>query len=84
MSGDVAGWLKLALAALSLLVTIFIPLIGALYRANLSTERQLSAHKTHVAETHPTKNDIKDLADRVDRQMKNGFEQLEKLITKNR
>jgi len=78
----ISDWVMVALGVASLLLTVLVPVLVGLSRANKATARELSDHKTHVAETYSTKEDFKDLAARMERQMKNGFEQLEKLLTK--
>jgi len=61
-----------------------VPIIVALNRANKDTAKELSDHKTHVAETYATKTDFDKLTERMERQLQNGFDTLERLLTKSK
>lgn len=80
---EVATWLMVAIAFISLVLTVLVPLLVSLFNAHKHTAKELSSHQTHVAETYATKNDVKDLGDRMERQMKDGFDDIKDLI-KNR
>ncbi|MCL1050387.1 hypothetical protein L2755_12210 [Shewanella abyssi] len=77
---DVATWIMVVIAFLSLVLGVLVPVIIAIYNAHKSTAKELSDHKTHVAETYATKDDVKDLGDRIERQMKDGFNNLKELF----
>ncbi|WP_235591176.1 hypothetical protein [Pseudoalteromonas sp. H105] len=81
---EVATWLMVAIAFISLVLTVLVPLLVSLFNAHKATAKELSDHKTHVAETYATKTDFDKLTDRMERQMKDGFETIEKLITKSK
>lgn len=76
----IADWIMVAIGVVGLILTITAPLFVGLYRTHQSTAKELSEHKTHVAETYATKDDVKELGDRMERSMANGFEQIKELI----
>ncbi|MEH6729724.1 MAG: hypothetical protein V7726_03910 [Pseudoalteromonas distincta] len=78
----VTSWLTVAIGFVALVATIATPLIAYFNRSINQTNEKLSDHKTHVAETYATKSDVKELGDRMERQMEKGFESIEKLLTK--
>ena len=78
---QVATWLMVAIAFISLVLTILVPLLVSLFNAHKATAKELSDHKTHVAETYATKTDFEKLTDRMENRIKDGFETLEKLLT---
>ncbi|MGS0691180.1 hypothetical protein [Shewanella sp. 30m-9] len=73
---ETIDWLRLALTVISIVVAIFVPLIASLVNSQKNTAKELSEHKTHVAETYATKDDVKALGDRIERQMEAGFSNL--------
>ncbi|MCL1123525.1 hypothetical protein [Shewanella surugensis] len=75
-----SNWLLFAVAALSMMLTVLVPLFIGLYRAQQNIHNQLNEHKTHVAQTYATKDDVKVLGDRMEKQMTKGFEQLKELL----
>ncbi|MFQ3203377.1 MULTISPECIES: hypothetical protein [unclassified Pseudoalteromonas] len=78
---QVATWLMVAIAFISLVLTILVPLLVSLFNAHKATAKELSDHKTHVAETYATKTDFDKLTDRMESRMRDGFETLQKLLT---
>ncbi|ALS32771.1 hypothetical protein PTRA_a1580 [Pseudoalteromonas translucida KMM 520] len=81
---EVADWIMVAIAFISLVLTILVPLLVSLFSAHKATAKELSDHKTHVAETYATKTDFEKLTDRMESRIKDGFETLEKLLTKSK
>ncbi len=77
---EIATWLMVAIAFISLVLTILVPLLVTLFSAHKATAKELSQHQTHVAQTYATKDDVKDLGDRMERSMKTGFDQIKELI----
>lgn len=82
MSG-VSNWIMVVISFISLVLGVLVPLCVSLSSAHKAIAKELSEHKTHVAEIYATKNDVKDLGDRMERQMKDGFENLKQLLTTN-
>ncbi|WP_193050721.1 hypothetical protein [Pseudoalteromonas undina] len=78
---EVADWIMVAIAFISLVLTVLVPLLVSLFNAHKATAKELSDHKTHVAETYATKTDFEKLTDRMESRIKDGFETLEKLLT---
>ena len=81
---EVATWVMVVIAFISLVLGVLVPLFISLSNAHKSTAKELSDHKTHVAESYATKDDVKDLGDRMERQMKDGFNNLKDLLTTNK
>jgi hypothetical protein len=78
---ELTSWLLVAIGVVGMLLTIAMPLIAYLNNVAHKTRNDLSNHKTHVAETYATKNDVKDVGDRMERQMQAGFDNLKELLT---
>ncbi|MDC3214487.1 hypothetical protein NQU47_18145 [Pseudoalteromonas distincta] len=78
---EVADWIMVAIAFISLVLTVLVPLLVSLFNAHKATAKELSDHKTHVAETYATKTDFEKLTDRMENRIKDGFETLQKLLT---
>ena len=74
-------WIMVAISTAALILSVLVPIIVALSRANKDTAKELSDHKTHVAETYATKTDFDKLTDRMESRMRDGFETLQKLLT---
>ncbi|APM00248.1 hypothetical protein HOR41_gp38 [Pseudoalteromonas phage C5a] len=77
-------WIMVAISTAALILSVLVPIIVALNRANKDTAKELSDHKTHVAETYATKTDFDKLTERMERQLQNGFDTLERLLTKSK
>lgn len=77
-------WIMVAISTAALILSVLVPIIMALNRANKDTAKELSDHKTHVAETYATKTDFDKLTERMERQLQNGFDTLERLLTKSK
>ncbi|GIU12925.1 hypothetical protein [Shewanella sp. MBTL60-007] len=73
---DSLDWIRVFLAIGGLVLTVLVPLFVGLFNSQKNTAKELSEHKTHVAESYATKDDVKDLGDRIERQMKDGFTNL--------
>lgn len=67
-----AGWLNALVTLATLLVVLTSMLIGYLFKLS----KELSNYKTHVAESYATKDEFKDHAERLERQMETGFNRL--------
>jgi len=67
-----ANWLSALVALATLLVVLTSMLIGYLFKLS----KELSNYKTHVAESYVTKDEFKDHAERLERQMESGFNRL--------
>tara|TARA_R110002033_G_scaffold12384_2_gene37593 strand:+ start:4791 stop:5057 length:267 start_codon:yes stop_codon:yes gene_type:complete len=78
------NWLVVIIGIVGVLLTIAVPLVAYLNSVANKTRAELSNHKTHVAENYATKNDVKDLGDRMERQMKAGFDNLKELLTNSK
>lgn len=78
---QLTDWLLVIISTTGILLTIFVPLIAYLNSVAHKTRAELSNHKTHVAETYATKHDVKELGDRMERQMRDGFDNLKELLT---
>jgi hypothetical protein len=71
-------WIS-ALVALALLV---VTLIGALINKIGGLGSEVANLKTHVAENYATKDEMKDLAQRVERQIETGFDRMIEILKK--
>ncbi len=78
---EVSNWMLVGIGLLTVALLIVVPLVASLYSSQKATEKELSKHQIHVAETYATKHDVKELGDRMERQMKDGFENLKQLLT---
>lgn len=77
-------WLMVLIGVIGILLTVVVPLIAYLNSVAHNTRAELSNHKTHVAENYATKHDVKELGDRMERQMEKGFENLKQFLTNRR
>lgn len=78
---QLTNWLLVIIGIVGMLLTVVVPLIAYLNSVAHKTRTELSNHKTHVAETYATKHDVKELGDRMERQMEKGFENLKDFLT---
>lgn len=78
---QLTNWLLVIIGIVGMLLTVVVPLIAYLNSVAHKTRTELSNHKTHVAETYATKHDVKELGDRMERQMEKGFENLKTFLT---
>lgn len=69
---------------LGLGVTVMVPLIAHLYGTVHRTIKELSDHKTHVAEYYSPKTEVEKLGERIERQMKDGFDNLKEILNNRR
>lgn len=74
-------WATVSIGVISILLTVVVPLIAYLNSVAQTTRTELSNHKIHVAENYATKHDVKELGDRMERQMEKGFENLKQFLT---
>lgn len=77
---ELTNWLLVIVGFIGLFLTVVVPLIAYLNSVAHKTRNELSNHKTHVAETYATKHDVKELGDRMERQMDKGFENLKTFL----
>ncbi|PCH95341.1 MAG: hypothetical protein COB83_08855 [Gammaproteobacteria bacterium] len=75
------NWLLVVIGLVGLVLTIVVPLVAYLNSVATKTRNELNNHKTHVAETYSTKDDVKNLGDRMERQMSVGFDNLKEFLT---
>jgi hypothetical protein len=80
---ELSNWLLVAIAFMGLILSIMVPLIANILTMAKATDKELARHQTHVAEQYATKHDVRELGDRMERQMKDGFENLKQLLTRN-
>lgn len=71
-----ADWVA-ALAAVGMLIAV---VVGAVITRLGAVSKDLAEHKTHVAEMYATKDDVKELGDRMERNMATGFDRIYNLI----
>lgn len=71
-----ADWVA-ALAAVGMLIAV---VVGAVITRLTAVSKDLAEHKTHVAETYATKDDVKELGDRMERNMASGFDRIYNLL----
>ncbi|MFC4654376.1 hypothetical protein ACFO3I_04960 [Rheinheimera marina] len=81
---ELINWLMVIIGFLSLVVAVMVPLISHLYGVVHTTSSELSKHQTHVAENYSTKIEVEKLAYRIERQMRDGFDNLKDLLTNRR
>ena len=84
MDAATTNWILIAIGMVGLMLTIALPLVAYLNSVASKARHEISTHKTHVAENYATKDDVKDLGDRMERQMIQGFDNLEKLLSKRK
>lgn len=80
---EVSNWMLVGIGFLTVALLILVPVVGSLYSSQKATDKELSKHQIHVAETYATKHDIRELGERMERQMKEGFENLKQLLIRN-
>lgn len=81
---ELTSWLLVVLGFAGLFLSVVVPLIAYLNSVAHKTTNELNSHKIHVAETYATKHDVKEIGDRMERQMKDSFENLKALLTDRR
>ena len=74
------NWLNALVALASFLTLLTSVLIGYLFRLS----KELSDYKTHVAEYYATKDEVKDLAARLEQQMQTGFNRIYDILNSKR
>ncbi|WP_338725697.1 hypothetical protein V8687_18290 [Shewanella baltica] len=78
---EMTAWIQVVIGLVGIVLAILVPVFVYLNNTSQRTRHELSEHKTHVAEKYATKDDIKELGDRMERQMRNGFDNLKELLT---
>ncbi|MUK40999.1 hypothetical protein GNP61_05435 [Aliivibrio fischeri] len=73
-----ASWLNALIAAATLLTLLLTALITKFF----ALSKELSDLKTHVAETYATKDEVKDVIERVERQIETGFNRIYETLNK--
>jgi hypothetical protein len=74
------NWLNALVALATFLTLLTSILIGYLFRLS----KELSNYKTHVAEKYVTKPEMKDLTERLERQMQKGFDRIYNVLNNKR
>ena len=77
-------WLLVIIGVCGLFISVVVPLIAYLNNLAHKTSAELNTHKIHVAETYATKNDVKEIGDRMERQIAHSFENLKDLLNDRR
>lgn len=80
---ELSNGLSVAIGFIGIALTVLVPLVASIYNSQKATDKELARHQTHVAEQYATKHDVRELGDRMERQMKDGFENLKQLLTRN-
>ncbi|MGF1702960.1 hypothetical protein L4D09_21970 [Photobacterium makurazakiensis] len=70
------NWLNALVALGSLLTLLTSVLIGYLFRLS----KELSDYKTYVAQHHATKEELKDMAERMERHFDTGFDRIVEML----
>ncbi|WP_054744885.1 hypothetical protein [Shewanella algae] len=73
---EVTNWIVAIAAIISIVITVALPLLSYLNSTNNATRQELADHKTHVAENYATKDDMRNMVERLERHMDKQFEQL--------
>lgn len=81
---ELTNWLMVIVGFMALVLTVMVPLIAHLYNAIHNTSAELSRHQTHIAENYPTKIEVEKLGYRIERQMKDGFDNLKEILNNRR
>ncbi|WP_348731859.1 hypothetical protein [Rheinheimera texasensis] len=81
---ELTNWILVIVGLISLVLAVMVPLIGHLYGTVHKTSKELSDHKTHVAEYYSPKTEVEKLGERIERQMKDGFDNLKELLNNRR
>ena len=81
---ELTNWILVIVGLISLVLAVMVPLIGHLYGTVHKTSKELSDHKTHVAEYYSPKAEVEKLGERIERQMKDGFDNLKEILNNRR
>ncbi len=73
-----ANWANVMIGMASFLTLLLSLLIGYLFRLS----KEMSEYKIYVARNHATKDELKDLGERVERQIETGFKQMMNILDK--
>ncbi|WP_375750949.1 hypothetical protein [Vibrio sp. HN007] len=73
-----ANWVNALIGLASFLTLLLSLLIGYLFRLS----KEVSEYKTYVAKHHATKEELKDLAIRLERQIETGFNRIYETLNK--
>lgn len=76
-----AEWVTVVITIIGLALGVVVPLIAHLYGVVHRSSKELSDHKTHIAENYSTKIEVEKLAYRIERQMRDGFDNLKEILT---
>lgn len=75
-----ADWVLIIVSLMGVIIAVVVPLIAHLYSVVHSTNAELSRHQTHIAENYSTKIEVEKLGYRIERQMKDGFDNLKEIL----
>lgn len=78
---ELAGWAGVVVSLMGVAMAVIVPLIAHLYSVVHNTSNELSKHQTHIAENYSTKIEVEKLGYRIERQMKDGFDNLKELLS---
>lgn len=81
---ELTNWLLVVIGIMGVVMAVLVPLIAHLYGVIHATNSELSRHKTHVAEHYSTKIEVEKLAYRIERQMRDGFDNIKEILTNRR
>ncbi|MEN3159589.1 hypothetical protein ABC502_14510 [Alkalimonas sp. NCh-2] len=81
---ELTNWLMVIMTFMGLVMAVMVPLIAHLYNVVHNTTAELSRHQTHIAENYSTKIEVEKLAYRIERQMRDGFDNLKEILTNRR
>lgn len=79
-----AEWITVVVTIIGMILGVVVPLVGHLYSVVHRNSRELSDHKTHIAENYSTKIEVEKLAYRIERQMRDGFDNIKEILTNRR
>lgn len=79
-----ADWVAVIVSLMGVIMAVVVPLIAHLYSVVHTNSKDLSDHKTHIAENYPTKIEVEKLGYRIERQMKDGFDNLKEILNNRR
>jgi len=72
---EVTAW-QVVTGVIGIALSMLIPLIATLANRITTNSKELSDHKAHVAENYATKDDMRQMIERLERHMDKQFEQL--------
>jgi len=77
---QLTNWMLVSIGVITVFLAVVVPLVAYLNSAVNRTRSEIGDLRTHVAETYATKHDVRELGDRMERQMDKGFENLKTFL----